>query len=133
MRSPLGRQILGEMKTMPDTKTDFTEPTKITVDDAKGRLDRDEPLVFADARSPQDWDESDVKLPAAVRLPPDEVEQHIHELPPDQPIIVYCTGPHEESSARVAEALAASGFKNAHPLYGGFNAWKEAGYPLEPK
>ena len=118
---------------MPQTKTDFTEPTKITVDDAKGRLDRNEPLLFVDARSPQDWDESDVKLPAAIRLPPDQVVSHVHELPQDQPIIVYCNGPHEASSTRMAEELAARGFKNAHPLYGGFRAWKEAGYPLEPK
>jgi rhodanese-related sulfurtransferase len=125
--------FFGETKTMQQDKTDFTEPTKITVDDAKGRLDRDEPLVFVDARSPKAWDESDAKLPGAIRLPPDQVEQHLHELPHDQPIVIYCAGPHEASSARVAEELAARGFKNAHPLYGGFNAWKEAGYPLEPK
>ncbi len=25
------------------------------------------------------------------------------------------------------------GFKNVHPLYGGFDAWRDAGGPLEPK
>jgi|GEM_PF-3785664 len=25
------------------------------------------------------------------------------------------------------------GFKNVHPLYGGFDAWQQAGYPVEPK
>jgi len=25
------------------------------------------------------------------------------------------------------------GWKNVHPLYGGFDAWQQAGYPLEPK
>ena len=25
------------------------------------------------------------------------------------------------------------GWKNVHPLYGGFDAWAEAGYTLEPK
>ena len=128
-----GAILLGETKTMQNDKTDFTEPTKITVDDAKGRLDRDEPLVFVDARSAEAWEESDAKLPGAIRLPPDQVEKHVRELPQDQPIVIYCAGPHEVSSARVAEELAARGFRNAHPLYGGFNAWKEAGYPLEPK
>lgn len=26
-----------------------------------------------------------------------------------------------------------SGFNNVHVLKGGFDAWKEAGYPVEPK
>jgi len=25
------------------------------------------------------------------------------------------------------------GYKNVHPLYGGFDAWRRAGYPTEPK
>jgi 3-mercaptopyruvate sulfurtransferase SseA len=33
----------------------------------------------------------------------------------------------------VALALMVHGWKNVHPLYGGFDAWAQAGYPLEPK
>jgi rhodanese-related sulfurtransferase len=29
--------------------------------------------------------------------------------------------------------LADKGYKNVHPLYGGFDAWKQAGGALEPK
>jgi len=25
------------------------------------------------------------------------------------------------------------GWKNVHPLYGGFDAWRQAGYPIEQK
>jgi rhodanese-related sulfurtransferase len=25
------------------------------------------------------------------------------------------------------------GWKNVHPLYGGFDAWRQAGYAVEPK
>jgi len=25
------------------------------------------------------------------------------------------------------------GWKNVHPLYGGFDAWEEAGLPVDPK
>jgi len=25
------------------------------------------------------------------------------------------------------------GWKNVHPLYGGFDAWQQAGYEVEPK
>jgi 3-mercaptopyruvate sulfurtransferase SseA len=33
----------------------------------------------------------------------------------------------------VAQELAARGWKNVHPLYGGFEAWQKAGLPLEAK
>jgi rhodanese-related sulfurtransferase len=29
--------------------------------------------------------------------------------------------------------LTEKGYKNVHPLYGGFDAWKSAGGPVEPK
>jgi len=33
----------------------------------------------------------------------------------------------------VAEILNDHGFKDVHALLGGFDAWKNAGMPLEPK
>jgi rhodanese-related sulfurtransferase len=33
----------------------------------------------------------------------------------------------------VAQELTDRGWKNAHPLYGGFDAWVKAGLPLDSK
>jgi 3-mercaptopyruvate sulfurtransferase SseA len=33
----------------------------------------------------------------------------------------------------VAQVLAEQGWKNVHPLYGGFDAWTKAGLPVEVK
>jgi rhodanese-related sulfurtransferase len=33
----------------------------------------------------------------------------------------------------VAQELMKRGYKNVHPLYGGFDAWRDADGPLEPK
>ncbi|HZM90605.1 MAG TPA: hypothetical protein VFF31_29060 [Blastocatellia bacterium] len=33
----------------------------------------------------------------------------------------------------MAQKLLDHGFKNVHALYGGFDAWQKAGYPVEPK
>jgi rhodanese-related sulfurtransferase len=33
----------------------------------------------------------------------------------------------------MALKLLEKGWKNVHPLYGGFDAWRQAGYPVEPK
>jgi rhodanese-related sulfurtransferase len=67
------------------------EATRVTVDEVKERMDRGEPILFLDTRNPTAWHESDVKLPGALRVPADEVEQHLKEIPRDRAIITYCT------------------------------------------
>ena len=109
------------------------ETTRVTVDEVLERMNRGEQFTFLDARNPQAWSEADSKLPGAIRVPADEVENHIAEIPKDRVVITYCTCPNEASAARVAEELTERGWKNVHPLYGGFEAWKEAEGPIEPK
>jgi rhodanese-related sulfurtransferase len=67
------------------------EATRVTVDEVKERMDRGEPLVFVDTRNPQAWSEAETKLPGAIRVPADEVEQHLKEIPHDRTVITYCT------------------------------------------
>ena len=67
------------------------EPTRITIDEAKERTDRGEPLVFVDSRNSEAWATSSVKLPGAVRVPSDDVENHFQELARDRAIVTYCT------------------------------------------
>jgi rhodanese-related sulfurtransferase len=66
-------------------------PTKVTIDDIKGRLDRNEPIVFIDTRNPNAWSESGVKLPGAIHVPVDQVQVHLKEIPQGRPIVTYCT------------------------------------------
>lgn len=67
------------------------EATRVTVDEVKERMDRGEPLVFVDTRNPQAWSEAETKLPGAIRVPADEVEQHLKEIPQGHAVITYCT------------------------------------------
>ena len=76
---------------MAETRTTATEPTRLTVNDVDGRMERGEPLAFVDARNPKAWAESNIKLPGAIRMLPGQVDEHLHELPRDRPIIAYCT------------------------------------------
>jgi rhodanese-related sulfurtransferase len=66
-------------------------PTRVTVEEVLTRLDRGEPIVFVDCRNPQAWANSDSKLPGALRVPSDQVDAHLSELPRDRTIITYCT------------------------------------------
>ena len=67
------------------------EATRVTVEEVKERMERGELFAFVDTRNPQAWGEADTKLPGAVRVPADEVEQHLGEIPRDRTVITYCT------------------------------------------
>ena len=67
------------------------EATRVTVDEVGERMGRGEQFTFVDTRNPVAWGESDVKLPGAVRVPADELEQHLDEIPRDRAVITYCT------------------------------------------
>ena len=67
------------------------EATRVTTDEVRERLDRGEQFTFLDTRNPTAWGESDKKLPNALRVPADELEQHLNEIPKDRTVITYCT------------------------------------------
>lgn len=68
-----------------------SEATRITVDDAYGRYERGEGIIFIDTRNPHDWGESNVKLPGAIRIPADDVRSHVVGIPRGKTMITYCT------------------------------------------
>jgi rhodanese-related sulfurtransferase len=109
------------------------EATRVTVDEVKERINRGELFTFVDTRNPTAWAEADQKLPGAIRVPEKEVTEHLDDIPRDRTVITYCTCPHEASSSSVAQTLAENGWKNVHPLCEGFDAWKNAGLPLDAK
>lgn len=67
------------------------EVTRVTVDEVKQRMDRGEQFTFLDTRNPQAWAEAETKLPGAIRIPANEVEQHLDEIPKGRTVITYCT------------------------------------------
>jgi len=67
------------------------EATRVTIDEVRERIERGEQFTFVDTRNPKAWDESDAKLPGAIRVPADELEAHLGEIPRDRVVITYCT------------------------------------------
>ena len=67
------------------------EATRVTVDEVRERMERGEQFAFVDTRNPQAWGEAETKLPGAIRVPADEVEEHLDEVPRDRAVITYCT------------------------------------------
>ena len=67
------------------------EPSRITVQDARYKVDHGDGIFFLDTRNDKAWHESDRKLPGAMHLAVDEVEFWSHKLPRDKLIVTYCT------------------------------------------
>jgi rhodanese-related sulfurtransferase len=64
---------------------------RITIDELRKRMEAGEDFVFIDTRNPEAWAESDVKLPEAIRIPGDKLDEHLSNIPKDKPIVAYCT------------------------------------------
>jgi rhodanese-related sulfurtransferase len=64
---------------------------RITVDQLRKRMEAGEDFTVIDTRNPQAWAQSDEKLPDAIRIPLDKLEEKLPKIPKDKPIVAYCT------------------------------------------
>ena len=67
------------------------EIPRITVDELKEKLAKNAPVFIIDSRSQGSYDNSEIKIKGAVRIPMDEIESRLKEIPHDREIVVYCT------------------------------------------
>lgn len=86
---------------------------------------------IVDLRHPLDYLPDPRVLPGAARIGPSDLAAQAESIPRDRDVILYCTCPSEETSAKVAMQLHKLGIVRVRPLRGGFDGWKAAGYPLE--
>lgn len=98
----------------------------------RNKLDAGEQIVVVDARSEEDWQKSDVKLPGAIRVSPDSLDD-ITQVGDANAVVVYCADPDNTMSETVAKRLMTAGRLNVSILDGGFDAWQAIDYPLENK
>jgi rhodanese-related sulfurtransferase len=110
-----------------------SEIQQLTPREVAERLERGEAIRFVDARSTLAWNSALGQLPGAIRIPPDQVEARTRGLSCDLPVVVYCATPLQSGSAQVASRLRDLGFEEVYVLEGGYGAWRDGGYPLEPK
>ena len=107
------------------------EPAQLLamIDDAR-EAGKDLPFIV-DLRHPLDVLTDPLVLPGALRIGPDDLKRRKAMIPLDRDIVLYCTCPSEETSAKVALELRRMGVKRVRPLRGGLQGWRDAGYPLE--
>ena len=126
----LAHRIWKQRKFLQQVRELRLEPSEL-----KAMLDLAEkggttPPFIVDLRHPLDYLPDPRVLPGALRIGPNELKQHSEIIPRDRDVILYCTCPSEETSAKLALQLHKMGVYRVRPLRGGFDGWKEAGYPL---
>jgi len=104
----------------------------VTADTVKDCMHHGDPLFFIEVRHHHGHDWSLFKARGALRLGKDDLELHLAEIPHDRPITIYSDCPGEENSSQAAQILLKHGWKDVHTLVGGFDAYLEAGLPVEP-
>ncbi|HMN98000.1 MAG TPA: rhodanese-like domain-containing protein [Miltoncostaeaceae bacterium] len=77
--------------------------------------------------------ESDVQVKNAIRIDPMEFEGQIAGLPDGKELIFYCDRAGEATSLKIAMWAFDNGRSRVGVLVGGWSAWQDAGYPVEPK
>ena len=64
---------------------------RITADHLKRLMDSGEQLTVLDTRSADSWKSSNVQIPGSKRVSPDDVQEHLSEIPRDRLVVAYCT------------------------------------------
>jgi len=109
------------------------EPLSITLGQAKALFDRRR-AIFLDARPPYEY--AVAHIPGAVNIPWEEIEYYaaqVERMPTDTTVILYCAGESCDLSIHLGDHLAQRGFTRVRVFFGGWLAWTDAGYPVEPR
>ncbi|MGB8478203.1 MAG: VTT domain-containing protein [Acidobacteriaceae bacterium] len=118
-------RLIRQQQFLRKIRTLRIEPAEL-----KAMMDRGDNLYIIDLRHPLDILPDPRVLPGAVQLRPNELIARNSEIPRDRDIVLYCTCPSEATSAKVALTMRRFGIERIRPLRGGFDGWKEQGYPL---
>jgi molybdopterin/thiamine biosynthesis adenylyltransferase/rhodanese-related sulfurtransferase len=99
---------------------------QVSVEEARAMLQRPGTVVV-DVRESDEWRQG--HIPEAVGIPRGFLELRIEEKVPDRktPVILQCAS--GTRSLLAARNLRDLGYENLYNLQGGFNAWKDKGFP----
>ncbi|KVA56791.1 hypothetical protein WI61_36285 [Burkholderia cepacia] len=85
-----------------------------------------------DIRSAEGRTRDPFVIPGALIADEHQPRQIMERYGTNRTLVIYCACPHEASAASVARQLRLSGVKLALPLTGGIDAWRVAGFDVEP-
>jgi len=108
---------------------DAEESDDTTVEDLKGRLDRQDGVFVLDVREPQEY--QICRIPDSTLIPLGDLPQRLSELEGHDDMVVHCKS--GARSAKAVKLLREAGFSKAKNLRGGILAWIDRVDPSLPK
>lgn len=108
---------------------DFAKPVDIRLDFAKAMFDRQ--YQFIDARDESDFRAGTIK--GAMNIPYhklDDFKPKLENMAKDKAYVVFCSSSCDVS-IDLAYAMAHMGFSKVYIFHGGWDEWKNAGYPVQ--
>ena len=118
-------RIVRRRRSLEQIRTDRLSPEELFA-----MLEAEEPIYIVDLRHPLDYLPDPRTLPGAVVMTPDRLVEMSTTIPQDRDVVLFCTCPNEETAVRMALTIRKMGVSRVRPLLGGFDGWKEKGYPL---
>lgn len=70
---------------------DAAEADRITVEELKAKIEKNEPVTVIDVRSEGSYESSDKKIKGSIRMLTDDIESRVKEIPRDTLVVTYCT------------------------------------------
>ena len=69
----------------------MADSLRISIDELRKRMENGEDFVVIDTRNGQAWQQSDVKIPEAIRVSADNLDEILSTIPKEKAIVAYCT------------------------------------------
>jgi rhodanese-related sulfurtransferase len=104
---------------------------RLEPEELKRQIDLGEPVYIVDMRHPLELNDDPHTLPGAHQGSLDTLMKWISDVPRDRDVVVFCSCPGEVTAAKTALELQKRGVERVRPLRGGYDAWKQLGYPVD--
>ncbi len=123
--------IYGAIRLLPRLIAGFG--AFVSAPQVKHEMDRDQPLVLLDVRSPHEFAAQPGHIPGAINAPLAQLKDRLADDEflrdrRDQAVITICQT--DSRAAFAVRILRRFGFTQPRILSGGMNAWEQEGYPV---
>lgn len=105
--------------------------SRLEPEELKRQIDAGEAIYIMDLRHHMELADDPHTLPGAHHVHVDALREWIEQVPRDRDVVVFCSCPGEVTAAKTALQLQKLGVERVRPLRGGYDAWKQLGYPLD--
>jgi len=106
---------------------------RIGADELHRRLAAGDPICVVDLRHRLEFEADPHTIPGALYIPAEEFSERHREVPRRREVVLYCSCPDQETSIKEALKLRRRGVRRVRPLEGGFDSWRDRGFPIETR